>query len=184
MVDDFEWPLFAERVAPFGFYSQVFRHKGPVPVGGCWPAGQYRWVGTGPFPYPPVPFDFGVVWASVPNPEPILTRLVPPIFTLLVVATVLEACGDAMVRLGLRQESLPLRVALFLMGAALLFGYGVFVNLPAVEFGRIAGLYIATLFVVWQVVNLAVFGTLPPLPVVAGGVLIVIGGCIVTFWGR
>ncbi len=113
-----------------------------------------------------------------------MSRLIPSIFIFLIVATTLEAFGDAMVRLGLRQESLPLRVVLFLAGAALLFGYGVFVNLPAVEFGRIAGLYIATLFVVWQIVNLAVFGALPSMPVVAGGALIVIGGVIVTFWGR
>jgi small multidrug resistance family-3 protein len=113
-----------------------------------------------------------------------MTRLIPTIFVFLIVATMLEACGDAMVRLGLRQESLLLRLILFLAGAGLLFGYGVFVNLPAVEFGRIAGLYIATLFVVWQVVNFAVFGASPPLPVLAGGALIVIGGSIVTFWGR
>jgi hypothetical protein len=31
---------------------------------------------------------------------------------------------------------------------------------------------------------LAVFGALPPLPVLAGGALIVVGGCIVTFWGQ
>jgi hypothetical protein len=113
-----------------------------------------------------------------------MTRLISPIFVLLVIATIFEATGDAMVRLGLRQESVLLRAGLFLVGATLLFGYGVFVNLPAVEFGRIAGLYIATLFVVWQLVNLAVFGALPPLPVLAGGSLIVIGGCIVTFWGQ
>jgi hypothetical protein len=113
-----------------------------------------------------------------------MSRLIPPIFILLIVATVLEACGDAMVRLGLRQESLPLKAILFLAGAALLFGYGIFVNLPAVEFGRIVGLYIATLFVAWQVVNLAVFGALPSMPILAGGSLIVIGGTIVTFWGR
>jgi hypothetical protein len=113
-----------------------------------------------------------------------VNRLIPSIFILLIVATTLEASGDAMVRLGLRQESLPLRVVLFLAGAALLFGYGVFVNLPAVEFGRIAGLYISTLFVVWQVVNLAVFGASPSMPVIAGGALIVIGGGIVTFWRR
>ncbi len=113
-----------------------------------------------------------------------MTRLIPSIFVFLIIATTLEATGDAMVRLGLRQESLPLRAPLFLAGAVLLFGYGVFVNLPAVEFGRIAGLYIATLFVVWQVVNLAVFGALPPPRVLVGGALIVIGGCVVTFWGR
>ena len=113
-----------------------------------------------------------------------MTRLIPMIFVFLIAATTLEACGDAMVRLGLRQGSVPLRVAFFMVGAALLFGYGVCVNLPAVEFGRVVGLYIATLFVVWQIVNFAFFGALPALPVLAGGALIVIGGSIVTFWGQ
>jgi small multidrug resistance family-3 protein len=109
--------------------------------------------------------------------------LIPPIFMFLIVATTLEACGDAIVRLGLRQESIPHRAVLFLAGATLLFGYGVFVNLPAVDFGRVVGLYIATLFVVWQTVNFAFFGILPSLPVLVGGALIVLGGAIVTFWG-
>lgn len=140
---------------------------------------------------PELAFRTNIVWLlsladrhSSVHDLPAVSRLIPSIFIFLIVATTLEAFGDAMVRLGLRQESLPLRVVLFLAGAALLFGYGVFVNLPAVEFGRIAGLYIATLFVVWQIVNLAVFGALPSMPVVAGGALIVIGGGIVTFWGR
>ena len=111
-------------------------------------------------------------------------RFIPPIFIFLLAATTLESCGDALVRLGLRQESLPFRIGLFLAGAALLFGYGVFVNLPPVEFGRVVGLYIATLFVVWQIVNFAVFGAVPAPPVLLGGALIIIGGCIVTFWGR
>ncbi len=111
-----------------------------------------------------------------------MTRMIPSIFVFLIVATTLEACGDAMVRLGLRQGAFPLRVALFLVGAMFLFGYGVFVNLPAVEFGRIVGLYIATLFIVWQIVNFAVFGVLPAVPVLVGGALIVVGGSIVTFW--
>lgn len=113
-----------------------------------------------------------------------MTRLIPSIFIFLIVATALEACGDAIVRLGLRQASFPLRVVLFLAGATLLFGYGVLVNLPAVEFSRIVGFYIATLFVVWQIVNFAFFGTLPAMSVLTGGALIVIGGSIVTFWGR
>jgi hypothetical protein len=35
----------------------------------------------------------------------------------LIIATALEACGDAVVRLGLRQGNNPLRVILFLAGA-------------------------------------------------------------------
>lgn len=111
-----------------------------------------------------------------------MARLIPWIFVFLIAATTLEACGDAMVRLGLNQARLPLRATFFLIGAVLLFGYGVFVNLPAVEFNRVVGLYIATLFVVWQIVNFAVFRTLPDMPILIGGVLIIIGGCIVTFW--
>jgi tetratricopeptide (TPR) repeat protein len=103
-----------------------------------------------------------------------MNRSVPLTFFLLIVATTLESSGDGVVRLGLRQASFPLRVALFLAGATLLFGYGVLVNLPAVEFGRIVGLYVATLFVVWQIINFTFFGTLPTIPVVAGGTLIVI----------
>jgi len=113
-----------------------------------------------------------------------MTRLIPPIFIFLVLATAFEACGDALVRLGLRQTSSPSRVALFVAGAMLLFGYGIFVNLPAVEFNRIVGFYIATLFIVWQIVNFAFFGTLPAISVLAGGALIITGGSIVTFGGR
>jgi hypothetical protein len=112
-----------------------------------------------------------------------VNRSIPLTFLLLIVATTLESSGDGVVRLGLRQASFPLRAALFLAGATLLFGYGVVVNLPAVEFGRIVGLYIATLFVVWQIINFAFFRTLPTIPVLAGGTLILIGGCIVTLWG-
>src|SRR5256885_1495400 len=33
------------------------------------------------------------------------------------------------------------------------FGYGFFLNLAPIEFGQVVGLYIATLFVVWQVID-------------------------------
>jgi small multidrug resistance family-3 protein len=46
----------------------------------------------------------------------------------------------------------------------------------------VVGLYIATLFVMWQAVNLIVFRSPPGVPVLFGGVLIVAGGLIVTFW--
>ena len=105
-------------------------------------------------------------------------------FAFLLVATTLETSGDALVRVAMYNGAAPWRPALMLAGAALLFGYGYTLNLAPVEFGRVVGLYIATLFVVWQVVNLVTFRTLPSLPVVIGGVLIVAGGLIVTFWPR
>jgi hypothetical protein len=104
------------------------------------------------------------------------------IFLFLIVATSLETAGDAIVRMGMSQTAWPLRGGLFLAGAGLLFGYGFCLNLPPVEFGRIVGLYIATLFIVWQITNFVVFGSLPNTPVWLGGTLIVIGGLIVTFW--
>ena len=104
------------------------------------------------------------------------------VFLLLIVATILEASGDAIIRLALNKHSGYLRVGLFLMGAALLFGYGTLLNLAPVEFGRVVGLYIATLFVVWQITNFIVFKTTPALPTLIGGSLIVFGGALVTFW--
>jgi hypothetical protein len=100
----------------------------------------------------------------------------------LIVATTLEATGDALVRLGINQNQTTLRALLFLGGAILLFGYGVSVNLPPVAFGRVVGLYIATLFIVWEVVNFIVFRVAPTTPIIVGGLLIVAGGSIVTLW--
>ena len=69
-----------------------------------------------------------------------------------------------------------------LAGAALLFGYGSTLNLAPVEFGQVVGLYIATLFVVWQIINFIAFRAFPSLPIVVGGLLIIAGGMVVTFW--
>ena len=106
------------------------------------------------------------------------------ILGLLLVATTLEVTGDAIVRIALQNHSgvTAVRIGLFLLGAALLLGYGSFLNLAPLEFNQVVGLYIATLFVVWQVVNFAFFRTLPTLPILAGGALIVAGGAIVSFW--
>ena len=65
---------------------------------------------------------------------------------------------------------------------ALLTGYGTFLNLAPLEFGQVVGLYIATLFVMWQIINFAFFRSLPTLPIMTGGALIVTGGLIVSFW--
>ena len=100
----------------------------------------------------------------------------------LVVATTLEVNGDALVRMAIYHYSGPVRLGLMLAGAVLLFGYGFTLNLAPVEFGQVAGLYIALLFVVWQAVNFVTFRTPPTLPILVGGTLIVAGGLIVTFW--
>lgn len=107
----------------------------------------------------------------------------PPAY-FLIVATVLEATGDAIVRIAIHDGAAAgaLRAGLFLLGAALLFAYGTILNLAPVEFGKVVGLYVAILFVVWQVQNYLFFGTAPTVPILAGGALILAGGGIVTFW--
>jgi len=100
----------------------------------------------------------------------------------LIAASALEAGGDAIVRMGLGQQAMGLRALLFLAGAALLFGYGLMLNLAPLEFGRVVGIYVATLFIVWQVINFIAFQSLPGLPVLLGGSLIVLGGAIAAFW--
>jgi hypothetical protein len=101
---------------------------------------------------------------------------------LLLIATTLEVSGDAVVRIAIyHQNGLP-RLGLMLAGAALLLGYGSFLNLAPLEFGRVVGLYIATLFVVWQVINFVAFRATPTIPILIGGAFIIVGGAIITFW--
>ena len=100
----------------------------------------------------------------------------------LIIATTLEVCGDAIIRLAIHNNSGIARICLAVAGAILLFGYGVFLNLAPIEFGQVVGLYIATLFVVWQIINFIFFRTLPSLPIIVGGMFVITGGLIITFW--
>jgi uncharacterized membrane protein len=105
-----------------------------------------------------------------------------PVIILLLAATILEACGDAVVRTAIYNHEGLARLGLFIAGAALLFGYGTLLNLAPLQFGQVVGLYLATLFVVWQVINFVAFRTLPTLPIIVGGLLVIAGGAIITLW--
>ena len=105
-----------------------------------------------------------------------------PVLAFLIAATALEVAGDAIIRKSLFEYAGPARVALFLLGAVLVAGYATFLNLAPLEFGQVVGLYIATLFVMWQIITFVFFRSLPTLPILAGGALIVAGGLIVSFW--
>lgn len=100
----------------------------------------------------------------------------------LVLATAMEVTGDAIVRIGIGQQASWLRLGCFAVGAALLFGYGYALNSAPIEFEKVVGIYIATLFVMWQVVGFAFFRHLPTMPILLGGGLIIVGGLIVAFW--
>lgn len=109
------------------------------------------------------------------------TKLI--ILGLLIVATTMEVSGDAIIRLGLGQRVIAVKGAYFAAGAALVFGYGLTLNLAPIEFHRVVGIYIATLFIVWQIISFLVFRSVPTLSILVGGALIVAGGLVVAFWG-
>ena len=104
------------------------------------------------------------------------------ILALLTFAAALEAGGDALVRSGLHSRAPGSRIAFMIAGAAVLFSYGVSVNLPPWDFGRLLGVYVALFFVVAQLINLFAFGIRPGLPIYLGGLLIVSGGLLITVW--
>ena len=96
----------------------------------------------------------------------------------LILAALLEVGGDACVPWGLKSGKW---IGLAL-GAAVLFGYGLSVNLPKWDFGRLMGVYIAVFFVVSQTVAVLVFKERLQLPAVVGGALIITGGVVMTAW--
>jgi hypothetical protein len=104
------------------------------------------------------------------------------IFLFVLAATIFEALGDAVVRIALHRVSMPVRTGLFLLGAALLTSYGTSLNLAPVEFATVTGMYVATLFIVFQITNFLFFRTLPTPPVLFGGTLIVSGGLVISLW--
>jgi len=103
-------------------------------------------------------------------------------FIFVLIATILEVVGDAIIRTSIYNYTGTARIGVMLAGGLLVFGYGYTLNLAPVEFKQVVGLYIATLFVVWQLVNIIAFRSMPTIPIVVGGLLIVAGGLIVTFW--
>ena len=112
------------------------------------------------------------------------TKLI--ILGFLILATTLEVTGDAIIRLGLDlgRGVVAVKVAYFAAGAVLLFGYGLCLNLAPIEFHRVVGIYIATLFIVWQIISFLVFRSVPTMSILVGGALIVAGGLTVAFWGE
>jgi drug/metabolite transporter superfamily protein YnfA len=105
------------------------------------------------------------------------------IVSLLVVAALLEAGGDALVRLGLRSSAGVPRLLYFLAGAAVLFFYGCAVNTPPWDFGRLLGLYVVFFFLVAQVVSWLVFHQKPSPAVLIGGAFIAVGGIVISLGG-
>ena len=101
---------------------------------------------------------------------------------ILFLAALLEAGGDAVVRIGMRGNTGLVRGLLMLAGGIVLFAYGVAVNAPAWDFGRLLGLYVVFFFLVAQVISTVVFHQPPDRGVLLGGALIVAGGLVMVQW--
>lgn len=100
---------------------------------------------------------------------------------ILLAAAVLEAGGDALMRMGLHTNSLGNRLAFFSAAALVLFAYGWTVNAPPWDFGKLLGLYVVFFFVVAQLISWLVFKQVPSTAVLLGGALIVAGGAVISF---
>ena len=104
---------------------------------------------------------------------------------LLIIATVLEVSGDATIRIALHNHggltAARVRIIPGGRGAGVWLWHILELGSPR-EFGEVVGLYIATLFIVWQIINFALVSSLPTVPILVGGTFIVIGGAVVSFW--
>jgi drug/metabolite transporter superfamily protein YnfA len=105
-------------------------------------------------------------------------------FLVLVLAASLEAYGDSSFQTALYRSSGVNRAIAFLAGAASLVAYGLVVNTPPWDFGKLLSVYLVLFFLLAQVVARIRFGQTPTWPVLLGGGLIVAGGMIISFCGK
>jgi small multidrug resistance family-3 protein len=101
----------------------------------------------------------------------------------LMVAAFLEAYGDSCFQSALYRSAGMSRIMAFLGGAVSLAAYGLVVNAPRWEFGKLLGVYVVLFFLLAQIVARVKFGQVPTLPILGGGALIVSGGLVIAFWG-
>jgi drug/metabolite transporter superfamily protein YnfA len=100
---------------------------------------------------------------------------------ILALAALLEAGGDALIRTGIHSGTNIARIPLFGLGATVLFAYGLTVNTPPWDFGKLLGLYVVFFFVFAQVISWLLFKQLPSTGIFIGGALIMIGGVVIAF---
>jgi hypothetical protein len=71
---------------------------------------------------------------------------------LLSIAALLEVLGDSFLQSALHRSSGVSRLLFFTLGGALLTFYGIVVNLPDWNFGRLLGVYVVFFFLAAQIV--------------------------------
>jgi len=104
------------------------------------------------------------------------------VLLLLLMAAILEVLGDSFFQTALHRSPGVWRWIWLIGGAITLSAYGLTVNLPNWDFGRLLGVYVVVFFVVAQAVARIRFQQSPTPAILAGGALIVTGGLIISFW--
>lgn len=99
---------------------------------------------------------------------------------ILAVAAFFEAYGDSCFQSALYRSAGAARVLGFLGGTVSLAVYGLVVNAPHWEFGKLLGVYVVVFFVLAQILARVRFGQSPPLTILIGGAFIVAGGVIIS----
>ena len=102
---------------------------------------------------------------------------------ILLLAAMLEAGGDTVVRLGLHSSGAA-RIFALIGGGLVLFAYGAVVNSPPWDFGKLLGIYVVFFFLVAQLINWIFFKQQPGTAVLVGGFLIVCGGAVIAYSNR
>jgi drug/metabolite transporter superfamily protein YnfA len=103
-------------------------------------------------------------------------------FVVMLFAAFLEVCGDSWFQSGLHRATGAPRYLAFAGGALTLALYGLVVNAPPWDFGKLIGSYVVLFFLVAQIVAWIRFQQTPTPPIVVGGSLILAGGAVITFW--
>lgn len=92
-------------------------------------------------------------------------------------AAILEVCGDAAVRRGLRGESFLFIAA----GFAMLGCYGLVVNVVKWDFSKLLGIYVAVFALVSVLFGRFVFRESVPVTTWAGLIIICVGALVIQF---
>ena len=100
----------------------------------------------------------------------------------LLLAAVLEAGGDALVRSAMQASTVTVRLTLLALGAIVLCAYGYAVNRPPWDFGRLIGVYVVFFFLMAQAIAWLAFNQRPTGPMVVGGAFVVVGGVIISMF--
>ena len=102
---------------------------------------------------------------------------------LLAIAAFLEAYGDSCFQSALYRASGVTRALAVVAGAVSLAAYGLVVNTPRWDFGKLLGVYVVLFFLLAQILARVRFGQSPTLPIFLGGALICAGGLIISLSG-